>query len=80
MNVTNNTLTRREALQLGAIATATAAAASSTARAQGKKLPRIDAHLHCFAGKDDQRFPYHERAPYKPEPAATPPRPNSTRC
>jgi predicted TIM-barrel fold metal-dependent hydrolase len=28
--------------------------------------------LHCFAGTDDPRFPYHERAPYKPATAATP--------
>jgi predicted TIM-barrel fold metal-dependent hydrolase len=32
----------------------------------------VDTHLHCFAGKDDARFPYHERAPYKPDAAATP--------
>ena len=28
---------------------------------------RVDTHLHCFAGMDDSRFPYHERAPYEPE-------------
>jgi predicted TIM-barrel fold metal-dependent hydrolase len=33
---------------------------------------RIDTHLHCFAGPDDPRFPYHERAPYRPPDAATP--------
>ena len=32
----------------------------------------VDTHLHCFAGTDDERFPYHERAPYRPEEAATP--------
>jgi predicted TIM-barrel fold metal-dependent hydrolase len=32
----------------------------------------IDTHLHCFAGKDDPRFPYPPRAPYRPEKAATP--------
>lgn len=39
------------------------------------KVPRaaiVDCHLHCFAGKDDKRFPYHARAPYKPDAAATP--------
>jgi predicted TIM-barrel fold metal-dependent hydrolase len=36
------------------------------------KVPIIDTHLHCFAGKDDRHFPYHERAPYRPEAAATP--------
>ncbi len=34
--------------------------------------PRIDCHLHCFAGPDDARFPYHPRAPYQPEQPATP--------
>lgn len=34
--------------------------------------PRIDTHLHCFAGANDPRFPYHERAPYRPEQPATP--------
>src|SRR5579872_1268156 len=37
-----------------------------------KKVPIVDAHLHCFAGTGDRRFPYHERAPYRPEAAATP--------
>jgi len=32
----------------------------------------VDAHLHCFAGKDDSRFPYHERAAYRPDESATP--------
>jgi predicted TIM-barrel fold metal-dependent hydrolase len=31
----------------------------------------VDTHLHCFAGKDDPRFPYHKDAPYTPD-AATP--------
>ncbi len=33
---------------------------------------RVDTHLHCFAGRDDERFPYHARAPYRPAEAATP--------
>lgn len=32
----------------------------------------IDCHLHCFAGNDDPRFPYHALAPYRPAAAATP--------
>jgi len=40
--------------------------------AEPRSVPRIDSHLHCFAGKDDSRFPYHERAPYKPDQPATP--------
>jgi predicted TIM-barrel fold metal-dependent hydrolase len=31
----------------------------------------VDTHLHCFAGTNDA-FPYHERAPYRPDEAATP--------
>jgi predicted TIM-barrel fold metal-dependent hydrolase len=32
----------------------------------------IDTHLHCFAGKDDPRFPYHPRGSYQPDAPATP--------
>ena len=32
----------------------------------------IDTHLHCFAGKDDRRFPYHPQGPYQPAQPATP--------
>jgi predicted TIM-barrel fold metal-dependent hydrolase len=35
-------------------------------------VPVVDAHLHCFAGKDDPRFPYHPGGPYRPDRAATP--------
>jgi predicted TIM-barrel fold metal-dependent hydrolase len=35
-------------------------------------MPLVDTHLHCFAGSKDARFPYHERAPYRPDVAATP--------
>ncbi|MDD4108109.1 MAG: amidohydrolase family protein, partial [Prolixibacteraceae bacterium] len=35
------------------------------------KTPVIDMHIHCFAGPDDPRFPYHEKAPYKPETVAS---------
>jgi len=35
-------------------------------------MPRVDAHLHCFAGAGDARFPYAEGGPYKPEKPATP--------
>jgi predicted TIM-barrel fold metal-dependent hydrolase len=38
----------------------------------GPRTPIVDTHLHCFAGKDDARFPYHERAPYAPDAPATP--------
>ena len=34
--------------------------------------PVVDCHLHCFDGRASKRFPYHARAPYRPEPALTP--------
>lgn len=34
--------------------------------------PVVDTHLHCFAGKDDPKFPYHTDAPYRPADPATP--------
>lgn len=37
-------------------------------------MPVVDAHVHCFAGPDDPHFPYHERAPYRPDAAAPPER------
>lgn len=57
--------------------TAAAALAATTTRqvAVGddtSPTPLIDTHLHCFAGANDPRFPYHERAPYRPEEPATP--------
>ena len=51
-----------------------AVSALPPAAAKGKQVPVIDTHLHCFAGKDDRRFPYHARAPYRPDAAATPQR------
>lgn len=34
--------------------------------------PVVDAHVHCFAGISDPRFPYAPDAPYRPGPPATP--------
>ena len=70
----NELLSRRRVLQFGATATlvSIAPSTSTTAVAKPPRPPRIDAHLHCFAGKDDARFPYHERAPYAPDKPATP--------
>ena len=36
------------------------------------KIPVVDMHIHCFAGPADTRFPYHEKASYKPDTVATP--------
>src|SRR5208282_1352298 len=62
---------RRQFLQAAAATPAVLAAVSATP-GQGAPVPVLDAHLHCFAGKDDARFPYHERGPYRPEAAAMP--------
>lgn len=32
----------------------------------------VDTHVHCFAGKDNSRFPYHPGGPYQPAEPATP--------
>lgn len=60
--------TRREFLQAAGLALV----ATALARADKKHTPIVDTHVHCFAGTDDKRFPYHEKAPYKPDTAATP--------
>jgi predicted TIM-barrel fold metal-dependent hydrolase len=52
---------------------ASRAAAEQQDSATGKtRVPVIDTHLHCFAGANDRRFPYHKQAPYRPAAAATP--------
>ena len=53
---------------------ASAAALPFAAHARGAeaKTPVVDTHLHCFAGKDDPKFPYHKDAPYQPADPATP--------
>ena len=57
----------------GAVAVTSVGLASAASKKNLKKASVIvDTHLHCFAGTDDKRFPYHERAPYRPEEAATP--------
>jgi predicted TIM-barrel fold metal-dependent hydrolase len=65
---------RRRVLKLGAAASLAALAPSpgTADETQSPKTPRIDAHLHCFAGRSDPRFPYHARAPYEPDQSATP--------
>lgn len=50
------------------------ATSAALALSGGAKAKVVDAHLHCFAGKDDARFPYHANAPYRPAEAATPER------
>jgi predicted TIM-barrel fold metal-dependent hydrolase len=62
-------LSRREFL-LAPVALA--ATGCTTRRAERTAVPVVDTHLHCFAGANDPRFPYHARAPYRPDAAATP--------
>lgn len=61
------TLSRRHLLALAGAALLPACTAE---RSKATSMI-IDTHVHCFAG-DDPRFPYHERAPYRPTAAATP--------
>jgi predicted TIM-barrel fold metal-dependent hydrolase len=45
---------------------------SREVQAAPERVPVVDTHLHCFAGRDDARYPYHARAPYRPDKPATP--------
>lgn len=54
------------------LGTAAMAASGRLLAADSAATVRVDTHLHCFAGKDDSRFPYHPRGPYAPDAAATP--------
>ncbi len=59
---------------LRAIAASPLLASSGRLRAgeDDHHTPVIDTHLHCFAGPDDPRFPYHPEGPYQPEEPAPP--------
>ena len=65
-------MNRREFLQ----STVAAAACALTHPAGGaeQKLPVavVDTHLHCFAGAEDARFPYHPQGPYQPAEVSSP--------
>lgn len=66
-------MNRRQFFKRSATAiAATLAPPTLSPAAPASAAPVVDTHLHCFAGKDDARFPYHERAPYRPEKSATP--------
>ena len=67
---------RRQFLQTAAASTVALASGRAGARADDRPSTVIDTHLHCFAGKDDPRFPYHPGGPYQPP---SPP-PRSTCC
>nr|WP_303652867.1 amidohydrolase family protein [Paludisphaera mucosa] len=48
------------------------ATARAWAGGDDRRVPVVDAHVHCFAGRDDARFPYHPLGPYRPVELATP--------
>lgn len=63
----------RRTFLLSTTAASLANCRSSTTRAgQRRRVPVVDTHLHCFAGMEDARFPYHADAPYRPAAPATP--------
>lgn len=65
-------MNRRQFAIAAAAAPLAAQLGGKMSRADEKKPTLVDTHLHCFAGAKDPRFPYHERAPYKPEDVASP--------
>jgi predicted TIM-barrel fold metal-dependent hydrolase len=54
------------------LGTAATLPASRLTGTDAPRVPAIDTHLHCFAGKGDPRFPYHPDGPYQPAVPATP--------
>jgi predicted TIM-barrel fold metal-dependent hydrolase len=62
--------TRRTFVQTAALLPA---ASALGAEAKGEKRDVIvDCHVHCFDGAKSERFPFHARAPYRPEPRLPP--------
>jgi predicted TIM-barrel fold metal-dependent hydrolase len=70
--IMNTTTTRRTFISTAASASALLYSNAAIAEAGPQKSIRADTHLHCFAGSANDRFPYHERAPYRPDKAASP--------
>jgi predicted TIM-barrel fold metal-dependent hydrolase len=63
---------RRHFLQTAATATMALSSGRNGSGADDRRAPVVDTHLHCFAGKDDPRFPYHPKGPCQPAEPATP--------
>ncbi len=68
------TYNRREILAAASATAMVGQLATWRGRAEEPKTrtPRVDTHLHCFAGTESTEFPYHRRAPYRPELPASP--------
>lgn len=65
-------LSRRAFLGQAAAIAVVGVSGVSQAAQPARRVPVVDTHLHCFAGRNDKRFPYHERAPYRPEEESPP--------
>ncbi len=68
-----NAITRRQLFRRSVAAIPLASLCANSTSAANQIVPAVvvDTHLHCFGGQD-ARFPYHPRAPYRPEAKATP--------
>jgi len=64
-------LTRREFVA-GSAALLAAGCGDAPPPRPKNAVPVVDTHVHCFAGYDDPRYPYHPDAPYRPEVSARP--------
>lgn len=56
----------------GSIAVTPAALSTFAAELKPVRVPVVDTHTHCFAGKTDARFPYHPRGTYQPDQPTSP--------
>ena len=62
--MTPPSMTRRNFVRAAALAPL---ATLPTPAAAPQRVPVVDTHVHCFAGTNSDRFPYHANAPYRPE-------------
>lgn len=69
----NHIVSRRHLIRCaaGVLPLSTVFASGARGAVEDKRAVTVDTHLHCFGGIDP-RFPYHSRAPYRPEAKATP--------
>jgi predicted TIM-barrel fold metal-dependent hydrolase len=65
-------MNRRDFLAVAAASPMASAFASP--RSKDMRMPVVDTHVHCFAGPNSERFPYHPLGPYQPTKIAPPER------